>query len=68
MWLQSLAAEFAITLADGTVWLSIGQGLLFGAVCLLFGDLGGSLRRAARAPMHRPARRSGSGSRPVCWC
>ena len=35
--LQSLAAELAITLADGAVWLSIGQGLLFGAVCLLFG-------------------------------
>ena len=36
-WLQSLATEFAITMADGTVWLSIGQGLLVGAVCLLFG-------------------------------
>jgi hypothetical protein len=24
-------------MTDGTVWLSIGQGLLFGAVCLLFG-------------------------------
>ena len=30
-------AELPITLADGSVWLSIGQGLLFGAVCLLFG-------------------------------
>ena len=37
MWLQSLAAEFAITMTDGTVWLSLGQGLLFGGVCLLFG-------------------------------
>ena len=36
-WLQSLAAEFAITMADATVWLAIGQGLLVGAVCLLFG-------------------------------
>src|SRR5258705_13230286 len=36
-WLQTLAAELAITVADGSVWLSIGQGLLFGAVCLLFG-------------------------------
>jgi len=36
-WLQALAAEIPITLADGTVWLSIGQGLLFGAVCLVFG-------------------------------
>jgi hypothetical protein len=36
-WLQTLAAEFAITVADGAVWLAIGQGLLFGAVCLLFG-------------------------------
>lgn len=35
--LRSLAAEFPITLSDGTVWLSIGEGLLFGAVCLLFG-------------------------------
>ena len=26
------------------------------------------LRRAARAPTHRPARRSGSGSRRDCWC
>ena len=30
-------AELPITLADGAVWLSIGQGLLIGAVCLLFG-------------------------------
>jgi hypothetical protein len=29
--------EFAITVSDGTVWLSIGQGLLVGGVCLLFG-------------------------------
>jgi len=36
-WLLALAAEFPITLSDGAVWLSIGQGLLFGAVCLLFG-------------------------------
>ena len=36
-WLQALVAELAITLADGSVWVSIGQGLLFGAVCLLFG-------------------------------
>ena len=32
-----MLSEFGITLADGAVWLSIGQGLLFGAVCLLFG-------------------------------
>jgi len=37
VWLQTLAAELRITLADGTVWSSIGQGLLVGAVCLLFG-------------------------------
>src|SRR4051812_47885936 len=37
MWLQSLATELPITLADGTVWLSIGQGLLIGGICLLFG-------------------------------
>src|SRR3954454_9438903 len=30
-------SELGITLADGTVWLSIAQGLLFGGVCLLFG-------------------------------
>src|SRR4249919_2450343 len=30
-------SELGITLADGQVWLAIGQGLLFGAVCLLFG-------------------------------
>src|SRR3954452_1192372 len=30
-------SELGITLADGPVWLSIGEGLLFGAVCLLFG-------------------------------
>ena len=36
-WLQQLAAELAITLSDGSVWLSIGQGLLVGGVCLLFG-------------------------------
>jgi hypothetical protein len=38
-WLQALAAELGITLADSSVWWSIGQGLLFGAVCLLFGIL-----------------------------
>ena len=30
-------AEFPITASDPTVWLSIGEGLLFGAVCLVFG-------------------------------
>jgi hypothetical protein len=30
-------SELAITLADGSVWWSIGQGLLFGAVCLRLG-------------------------------
>src|SRR3954454_6961164 len=30
-------SELAITLADATVWLAIGQGLLFGALSLLFG-------------------------------
>ena len=34
---RRMFSELAITIADGTVWLSIGQGLLFGAVCLLFG-------------------------------
>lgn len=36
-WVHRLAIEFAITLSNGTVWLSIGQGLVFGAVCLVFG-------------------------------
>ena len=35
--LQQLAAEFAITVTDGAVWLAIGQGLVFGGGCLLFG-------------------------------
>jgi hypothetical protein len=30
-------SELGITMADGTVWSSIGQGLVFGAICLLFG-------------------------------
>src|SRR4051794_22095794 len=30
-------SELAITLADTTVWVTIGQGLLFGSVSLLFG-------------------------------
>src|SRR6476661_3260335 len=37
MWLQALATELSITLGDGSVWWSIGQGLLFGAVCLVLG-------------------------------
>ena len=37
MWLQSLAAELAITLADPEVWFSIGLALLLGGVCLLLG-------------------------------
>jgi hypothetical protein len=36
-WLQSLAAEFAITVSNGEVWLSIGQALIFGGLSLLFG-------------------------------
>jgi hypothetical protein len=35
--LTSLAAELAITMADGRVWLAIGQALLLGGGCLLFG-------------------------------
>ena len=35
--LQSLLAEFAITVSNGEVWLAIGQALLFGGVALLFG-------------------------------
>ena len=36
-WLEALAAELPITLSDGAVWLAVGQGLLFGAACLVFG-------------------------------
>jgi hypothetical protein len=36
-WLQSLGAEFAITVGDGAVWVSIGTAFLFGGVCLLLG-------------------------------
>ena len=44
----------------GTVWLSIGQGLLFGAVCLLFGIW---IARfvGLLMPTRRPARPSASG-------
>jgi hypothetical protein len=35
--LQSLAAEFAITIANTAVWLSIGLALVLGGVCLAFG-------------------------------
>ena len=55
-------AEFGITVADGTVWLSIAQGLLIGAVCLLFGvwvaRWVGLLRR--RRACRRDARRRAS--------
>src|SRR4051794_22152104 len=36
-WLGTLVAELNVTVTDGTVWLSIGHGLLVGAVCLLVG-------------------------------
>ena len=36
-WLQSIAAEFAITVSNADVWRSIGVGLLFGGMCLVFG-------------------------------
>jgi hypothetical protein len=36
-WLPSLAAELSITIANGDVWLSIAEALLFGCICLLFG-------------------------------
>ena len=36
-WLQLLAAEFAITVSNGEVWLSIGEALLFAGVSLLLG-------------------------------
>jgi hypothetical protein len=35
--LPSLPAEFAITIANGDVWLSIGIALLFGSGCWVFG-------------------------------
>src|SRR4051812_18152593 len=36
-WVQSLATELVIAVADWGVWLSIGQGLLFGAASLVLG-------------------------------
>ena len=63
-WLTSAASGFAIAISDGTVWLSIGQALLFAAVCLLFGICGRSLRRSAAAPTRRPAETWESGWRP----
>ena len=38
-WLTSAASGFTVAISDGTVWLSIGQALLFAAVCLVFGIL-----------------------------
>jgi len=35
--LQTLAAELAITIANQSTWLAIGQALLFGVVCFAFG-------------------------------
>src|SRR5437870_11458975 len=35
--LQLLAAEFAITISNGDVWVSIGLALLLGGGCLVFG-------------------------------
>ena len=36
-WLQLLVAEFAITITNADVWLSIGLALLLGGACLVFG-------------------------------
>ena len=38
-WLTSAASGFTVAISDGTVWLSIGEALLFAAVCLAFGTL-----------------------------
>ena len=35
--LLSLAAGLAVTVSNGAVWLSIGEGLLFAGLCLVFG-------------------------------
>src|SRR2546427_9372137 len=35
--LQLFAAEFAITISNGDVWVSIGLALLLGGGCLVFG-------------------------------
>ena len=51
--LQSLATEFSITVGDATVWLSIGQALLFGAVCLVLGI--GVARLVGLLEPHAPA-------------
>ena len=59
--MQTLASEFAITVANGAVWLAIGLALLLGAGCLRVRHLGRPRRRPARAPTRRPARRSAVG-------
>ena len=46
-WLPSLAAEFAITVSNGGVWVSIGEALLFGAVSLAVRDLGLAIGRSS---------------------
>ena len=67
MWLQALAGEFAITLSDGTVWLSIGQALLISAICLLSGVW--VARFVGLLDADAPAgERSVSGSRRDSWC
>jgi hypothetical protein len=38
-WLQTLAAEFALTAGDGQVWFAIGTAFVFGLVCLAVGLL-----------------------------
>ena len=36
-WLQSFAADFAVTIGNADVWLSIGLALLLAGACLVFG-------------------------------
>ena len=66
MWLQSVAAELPITLADGAVWLSIAQGLLIGAICVLFGVW--VARFVGLLGADAPAGEIlGVGLAPACW-
>ena len=65
--LQSLATELSITVGDATVWLSIGQALLFGAVCLVLG-IGVARLLASSNQMRRRERRLVWASVPVSWC
>ena len=67
-WLQSLATEFGMTVADPTVWLSIGRGAAVRVGLPRVRCLAGPVRRPARA--RRTGRRDprGRARDGVSWC